>query len=202
MNRRRFVGGAAAGLGAVALGPLPRLGGPPAPGLPAAGPRARSVPGATDDERMAWWREARFGLFIHWGLYSILAGERMGRTDHAEWIRNTAHIPLAEYDKLVQRFNPTRFDADQWVGMAKDAGMKYVTITSKHHDGFCLFDNRLTTFCIRSTPFKRDIMTATTCRAATGRRPRGRWTGRVSAATSSTCTARWRSCSRITATSA
>ena len=108
-------------------------------------------------ERMAWWREARFGMFLHWGLYSILAGEWMGRTDYAEWIRNNAHIPLAEYDKLVARFNPVKFDADAWVGMAKDAGMKYVTLTTKHHDGFCLFDNRLTDFCVRSTPFKRDI---------------------------------------------
>jgi len=152
MDRRSFVQGAAAGLGAAALGPLVTLPGPRS-GLLLA-------PHAVADDRMAWWREARFGMFLHWGLYSILAGEWMGRTDHAEWIRNTAHIPLAEYDKLVGRFNPTQFDADAWVGMAKDAGMKYVTITSKHHDGFCLFDNRLTSFCIRSTPYRRDIMKA------------------------------------------
>jgi alpha-L-fucosidase len=151
MKRRTFLQAGAAGLGAMAFAPLPLPG--------KSGLWATTVfPGAADDPRMAWWREARFGMFIHWGLYSILAGEWMGRTDHAEWIRNTAHIPLAEYDKLVARFNPTLFDADHWVGMAKDAGMKYVTITSKHHDGFCLFDNRLTSFCIRSTPFKRDIM--------------------------------------------
>lgn len=97
-------------------------------------------------------------MFIHWGLYSILAGEWGGRTDYAEWIRNNAHIPVGEYEKLVGRFNPVKFDADQWVGMAKAAGMRYVTITTKHHDGFCLFDSTLTDFCIRSTPFKRDIM--------------------------------------------
>jgi len=107
---------------------------------------------------LGWWREARFGMFIHWGLYSILAGEYGGRTDYAEWIRNNAHIPLAEYDRLVARFNPTRFDADRWVSLAKEAGMGYVTITTKHHDGFCLLDSRLTDFCVRSTPFKRDIM--------------------------------------------
>ena len=107
---------------------------------------------------MTWWREARFGMFIHWGLYSILAGEWGGRDDYAEWIRNNAHIPLREYDRLVARFNPVRFDAEQWIGLAQAAGMKYVTITTKHHDGFCLFDSKHTDFCIRSTPFKRDIM--------------------------------------------
>ncbi|MGI8497275.1 MAG: alpha-L-fucosidase [Gemmatimonadaceae bacterium] len=109
-------------------------------------------------DRMAWWREARFGMFIHWGLYSELAGEWGGRTDYAEWIRNNAHIPLAEYDRLVHCFNPTAFDPDSWVSLAREAGMKYVTITTKHHDGFCLFDSKLTRFDVMSTPFKRDIM--------------------------------------------
>ena len=118
---------------------------------------ATMLPPSTDD-RMAWWREARFGMFIHWGLYSVLEGSWGGRDDYAEWIRNNAHIPIGEYEKLVGRFNPTAFDPDQWATMAHDAGMKYVTITTKHHDGFCLFDSRLTDFCIRSTPFKRDIM--------------------------------------------
>ena len=134
----------------------------------------RVVPGLTpprrvaQDDRLAWWRSARFGLFLHWGLYSILHGEWGGRADYAEWIRNNAHIPLREYDRLVARFNPTAFDADHWVAMAKQAGMRYVTITSKHHDGFCLFDNPLTTFCVRSTPFRRDIMgeLAEACRRA------------------------------------
>ncbi len=118
--------------------------------------RLEPQPTATD---MTWWREARFGMFIHWGLYSILAGEWGGRTDYAEWIRNNAHIPIGEYDKLIARFNPTGFDPDRWASLAKQAGMGYLTITTKHHDGFCLFDSRLTSFCIRSTPFKRDIMT-------------------------------------------
>jgi alpha-L-fucosidase len=155
ISRRSFVEGSAAALGAAAL-PLPFS-------SPSGGPSRRPdavtrVLPPADDQRMAWWREARFGMFVHWGLYSILAGEWMGRTDHAEWIRNTAHIPLAEYDKLLAHFNPVKFDADAWIGMAKDAGMKYVTITSKHHDGFCLFDNRLTPFCIRNTPFRHDVM--------------------------------------------
>ena len=111
-----------------------------------------------DDARMTWWREARFGMFIHWGLYSIPAGEWKGETNHAEWIRTTAQIPIDEYDKFVQEFNPIKFDADEWVRMAKDAGMKYIVITSKHHDGFSLFNSRYTDFDIMSTPFKRDIM--------------------------------------------
>jgi len=110
------------------------------------------------DARMQWWRDARFGLFIHWGLYSIPAGEWKGRTNHAEWIRTTAEIPLAEYDKFVSQFNPVQFNADEWVRMAKAAGMKYIVITSKHHDGFCLFDSQYTDFDVASTPFKRDIL--------------------------------------------
>ena len=110
------------------------------------------------DARMQWWREARFGLFLHWGLYSIPAGEWHGKTDHAEWIRTTAQIPLAEYEKFVLQFNPVRFNAEEWVRTAKAAGMKYIVITSKHHDGFCLFDSKYTDFDVASTPFKRDIL--------------------------------------------
>jgi len=113
---------------------------------------------AEKDARMQWWRDARLGMFIHWGLYSIPAGEWKGNTGHAEWIRTTAEIPLEEYDKLVPQFNPVKFNADEWVRMAKDAGMKYIVITSKHHDGFCLFDSKYTDFDVMSTPFKRDIL--------------------------------------------
>ncbi len=118
------------------------------------------------DRRLDWWREARFGLFIHWGLYAIPAGEWGGGTDHAEWIRTTAQIPIEVYDRFTGQFNPVRFDADAWVQMAKDAGMKYIVITSKHHDGFCLFDSELTDFDVMSTPFGRDIMAelAAACR--------------------------------------
>jgi alpha-L-fucosidase len=110
------------------------------------------------DKRMEWWRDARFGMFIHWGLYSIPAGEWKNETHHGEWIRNTAHIPLEVYDKFVNQFNPVKFNAEEWVKMAKDAGMKYIVITTKHHDGFCLFDTKFTDFNVMSTPFKRDIM--------------------------------------------
>lgn len=113
---------------------------------------------AEHDKRMEWWRKARFGLFIHWGLYSIPAGAWGGKTNYAEWIRNQAEIPIDIYDKFVSQFNPVKFNADRWVRMAKNAGMKYIVITSKHHDGFCLFDSRFTDFDIMSTPFKRDIL--------------------------------------------
>jgi alpha-L-fucosidase len=117
-----------------------------------------TTPGHSRDQRMEWWRGARFGLFIHWGLYSIPAGEWKDQTDHAEWIRTSALIPSEEYDKFVQQFNPVKFNAEEWVKAAKDAGMKYIILTSKHHDGFCLFDSKYTDFDIMSTPFKRDIL--------------------------------------------
>jgi alpha-L-fucosidase len=110
------------------------------------------------DARMAWWREARFGMFIHWGLYAIPAGEWKGDTQHAEWIRTTAQIPLETYNRFLDQFNPVRFDAHAWVSMAREAGMKYIVITSKHHDGFCLFDSKYTDFDVMSTPFHRDIL--------------------------------------------
>lgn len=110
------------------------------------------------DSRLDWWRNARFGLFIHWGLYSIPAGEWKGSKNHAEWIRETARIPLEEYENFVNQFNPVKFDADKWVRMAKDAGMKYIVITTKHHDGFALFDSKVSNFDVMATPFKRDIM--------------------------------------------
>ncbi len=109
-------------------------------------------------DRMDWWREARFGLFIHWGIYSIPAGEWNGKTDHGEWIRESAKIPLTKYSEFVLQFNPVSFNADEWVRMAKNAGMKYIVITSKHHDGFCMYDSKETGFDIMSTPFKRDIL--------------------------------------------
>lgn len=112
------------------------------------------------DRDMGWWRDARFGMFIHWGLYAIPAGEWPGnpRTTHGEWIRDTAKIPIDEYEHLKARFDPQKFDADAWVATAKAAGMRYVCITTKHHDGFCLFDSAETDWDVMSTPFRRDIM--------------------------------------------
>jgi len=119
---------------------------------------AASIPETAPDPRLDWWREARFGMFIHWGLYAVPAGEWNGNKDHGEWIMNTAHIPVPEYEKFVGQFNPTKFDANAWVKLAKEAGMKYIVITSKHHDGFNLFDSSVTDYDVMSTPFKRDIM--------------------------------------------
>jgi alpha-L-fucosidase len=114
--------------------------------------------GPDKDVRMKWWREARLGMFIHWGLYSIPAGKWGDKTNYGEWIREEAHIPVGEYEHFRDQFNPVDFDANKWVKMAKDAGFKYIVITTKHHDGFCLFDSKYTDWDIAHTPFKRDIM--------------------------------------------
>jgi len=101
------------------------------------------------DKRMEWWREARFGMFIHWGVYSIPA--------RGEWVMFNEKIPIPEYEKFPQRFHPTKFDAEKWVRTAKSAGVRYIVITSKHHDGFCMWDSKVTTYdIVDATPFKRD----------------------------------------------
>jgi len=113
------------------------------------------------DSRMEWWKEARFGMFIHWGLYAVPAGEWKGEKvpGIGEWIMERAKIPVSEYEPLTEQFNPVKFDAEQWVQIAKNAGMKYIVITSKHHDGFCLWDTKYTDYdVIDATPFKRDIL--------------------------------------------
>jgi len=112
------------------------------------------------DARMEWWRQARFGMFIHWGLYAVPGGVWNGQEvpTAGEWLMYGGQIPVAEYEPLVQQFNPVQFNAKEWVKIAKDAGMKYIVITTKHHDGFCLFDSQYTDYDIMSTPFKRDIM--------------------------------------------
>lgn len=98
------------------------------------------------DERMEWWRDAKFGLFIHWGPYAVPAGiyngERITSTT-GEWIMNGAQIPVEEYEEFARQFNPTEYDAEEWVQIAKDAGMKYIIITSKHHDGFGLWESEV-----------------------------------------------------------
>jgi alpha-L-fucosidase len=111
---------------------------------------AAAAPGKQDEPRMAAWRDARFGMFIHWGPVSI-KGTEIG------WSRG-AGVPIEEYDNLYKHFNPVKFDADQWVSIAKQAGMKYMVLTTKHHDGFCLWDTKQTDFNIMNSPFHRDVV--------------------------------------------
>ena len=109
--------------------------------------------------RLEWFQEAKFGLFIHWGLYSVLGGEWNGKTNYGEWIQYSAHIPGQEYEKITKQFNPVRFNAEEWVSMAKQAGMKYIVITTKHHEGFCMFDSKLTNYdIVDATPYGKDPM--------------------------------------------
>ncbi len=113
------------------------------------------------DDRLAWWREARFGMFIHWGVYAVPAGVWKGEdiAGIGEWVMCRAKIPVAEYEQLAGDFNPVKFDAEEWVTLAKDAGMKYIVITSKHHDGFAMFDSPSNDYnIVARTPWGRDPM--------------------------------------------
>jgi len=102
------------------------------------------------DPKLEWFRQARFGMFVHFGLYALL-----GR---GEWVMYREGIAREEYEKLMHQFNPWRFDADEWVETARQAGARYITVTAKHHDGFCLFDSALTDYKITNTPFGRDLI--------------------------------------------
>lgn len=116
----------------------------------------------THDRRIAWWREAQFGCFIHWGVYSTFGGEWNGKPfrGYAEHMMRSQKIPLKEYrEKVVSIFNPTKFNAEEWVRLIKAAGMKYMVITAKHHDGFAMFPSAVNHYDITdATPFKRDPM--------------------------------------------
>lgn len=115
----------------------------------------------SDEERMEWWEDARFGMFIHWGIYSVPAGTYKGEVQRnsAEWIMNRGKIPITEYEKYAEQFNPSKFNADEFVALAKEAGMKYMVITAKHHDGFSMFHSKSSKYnVVDATPFKRDVM--------------------------------------------
>ena len=109
------------------------------------------VPTQENLEARKWFQEAKFGLFIHWGVYSVLGD--------GEWVMNNQNIAIDEYEKLSSFFNPIEYNAEEWVQMAKAAGMKYITITSRHHDGFSMFDSNATDYTIvKKTPYKKDIL--------------------------------------------
>ena len=144
MTRKEFLTG---GASLAALGALPAFGLEEDPRLTAA---------------KKWFVEAQYGMMVHWGLYSLLGGEWKGRTMKkpyhiAEWVQQYFRIPNAEYAKLAKAFNPICFNADEWVQIARDAGMKYIVLTSKHHDGFAMFRSRVSPFnIVDATPFGRD----------------------------------------------
>jgi alpha-L-fucosidase len=132
--------------------------------LAGAHPHADQAPPTKDPasaERLKWFHEAKYGLFIHFGLYAIPAGEWKGKRipGIGEWIMNRAQIPVREYERLAAGFNPFHFNADEWVQLASDAGMKYIVITAKHHDGFALYDSKVSAYdIVDATPFKRDLL--------------------------------------------
>jgi alpha-L-fucosidase len=112
---------------------------------------AQDKPTPENIKSREWFEDARFGLFIHWGVYSTLGD--------GEWVMNNQQIPIKTYEKLPGFFNPTQFDAKEWVQMAKDAGMKYITITSKHHDGFAMFDSKISDYnIVKKTPYGKDVL--------------------------------------------
>ena len=134
-----------------------------------AAPTEKDPLALSDPQHLQWFKEAKFGMFVHWGLYSLLGGSYQGKTmpDHsrpegeswyAAWIQTRLHVPDDEYRGLMKQFNPTHFDAEQWISEAERAGMKYFVITSKHHDGFALWDSEVSTYDVMSTPFRRDIL--------------------------------------------
>ena len=109
------------------------------------------IPTKENLEARKWFQEARFGLFIHWGVYSVLGD--------GEWVMNNQNISINEYKKLPSFFNPVYFDAEEWVLMAKNAGMKYITITSRHHDGFSMFDSKASNYnIVEKTPYGKDVL--------------------------------------------
>ena len=122
---------------------------------------SQSKQDTSHENRMKWWRDARFGMFIHWGDYAVLAGNYKGQQVQrgGEWIMNRAKIPVKEYQQYAKQFNPVKYDPDAWVRMAKDAGMKYIVITAKHHDGFAMFKSKASKWNIAdATPYGKDVL--------------------------------------------
>ncbi len=125
-------------------------------------PKKQETKKLSDAERMEWWHEARFGMFITWGVSSMWAGQYHGHEQQrggAEWIMNRCKIPVAEYREKAKDFNPVKYDPDAWVKMAKDAGMKYIVVITKHHDGFALFDSKASDWdVVDATKYGKDLL--------------------------------------------
>ena len=132
---------------------------PPAAGLPALPAVVRQESAEQHEERLRWFREARFGLFIHWGVYAVPAGFWQGKSISAEWIMNRGKIPVAAYRAFAQDFTAAKYDPSAWAQLALDAGVKYVVITAKHHDGFTLYDSAYSDWnAVKASGAKRDLL--------------------------------------------
>ena len=110
-------------------------------------------------DRMDWFRDAKFGMFIHWGIYTELAGMYGDKTDGGEWMMHSKQIPISEYSALAGQFNPVRFDADDWMSLAAEAGQRYLVVTAKHHDGFAMYGSKVSSYnIVDATPYGRDVL--------------------------------------------
>jgi alpha-L-fucosidase len=124
---------------------------------------------AAHEAGLRWFRDAKFGIFVHWGLYSVPEGEWNGNKGYGEWFQIETRMPGTQYAKFADEFNPDKFDAKEWVKHVKDAGIKYIVITTKHHDGFAMYDTKLSDYSVvKATPWHRDPMKelAAACREA------------------------------------
>jgi alpha-L-fucosidase len=122
---------------------------------------APKPPDPAKEKRLEWFRDAKYGMFIHWGLYAVPAGDWHGRRclGLGEWLMNRCQVPVKEYEQLASQFNPVKYNADEWVQLAEDAGMKYIVITSKHHDGFALFKSAVSQYnVVDATPYHKDVL--------------------------------------------
>lgn len=120
----------------------------------------KTISNQQQSEKTKWFEDAKFGLFVHWGLFAQHAGEWNSKRYYgvSEWVMFRGKIPVADYRKQAQVFNPSKFNADEWVKLANGAGIKYMVITAKHHEGFAMFDSKVSDYNIMNTPFKRDPM--------------------------------------------
>ena len=153
MNRKDFLWTLAGGAAALSLAKCSAAEeGQPGGRSEVGGPSAAwMTPAELEAERQAWFRDARFGMFIHWGIYSLLG--------KGEWVMHNDRMTVGEYELLAAQFNPTAYDPAEWVSVAKDAGMRYITITSKHHDGFAMWDSEVSPYnIVDATPYGRDVL--------------------------------------------